>query len=132
MLNHIELQGRLTGAPELRKTNDGKSVATFTLAVDRDFSKEKKADFVTCVAWEKKADFVSGYFDKGQEAVVAGRLQSRQYKDKEEKPRTAWEVMVENIYFSGKKVDRAETPERPKYQEPPFTDLGGDDGTLPF
>lgn len=111
MLNHIELQGRLTGAPELRKTNDGKSVATFTLAVDRDFSKEKKADFVNCVAWEKKADFVSGYFDKGQEAVVAGRLQSRQYKDKEDKPRTAWEVMVENIYFSGKKADRAETPE---------------------
>ena len=101
MLNHIELQGRLTAAPELRKTNDGKNVATFTLAVDRDFSKEKKADFVNCVAWDKKAEFVSGYFDKGQETVVAGRLQSRQYKDKDSKNRTAWEVVVENVYFSG-------------------------------
>lgn len=129
MLNHIELQGRLTAAPELRKTSDGKSIATFTLAVDRDFSKEKKADFVNCVAWDKKADFVSGYFDKGQEAVVAGRLQSRQYKDKEEKTRTAWEVMVENVYFSGKK---AETPEKPRYEQPAFTDLSDDNGELPF
>ena len=131
MLNHIELQGRLTAAPELRKTNDGKSVASFTLAVDRDFSKEKKADFINCVAWDKKADFVSSYFGKGQEAVVSGRLQSRQYKDKDDKPRTAWEVVAENVYFSGRKADRAETPETPRYQEPPFTDLT-DDGELPF
>lgn len=130
MLNHIEIQGRLTAAPELRKTNDGKSVCMFTLAVDRDFSKEKKADFVNCVAWEKKADFVSGYFDKGQEAIVAGRLQSRQYKDKDDKPRTAWEVIAESIYFSGRKADREE--ERPKYQAPPFQDLSDDTGELPF
>lgn len=129
MLNHITLHGRFTSTPEIRKTNTNKSVASFTLAVDRD---KEHTDFINCVAWEKKADFVGGYFDKGQEAVVNGRLTSRQYKDKEGKNRTAFEVMVENIDFCGKKTDRAETPERPKYQEPPFQDLTDDDGELPF
>ena len=134
MLNHITIHGRLTATPEIRKMDSGKAVCTFTLASDRDFSKDKAADFINCVAWEKKAEFVSGYFDKGQEAVVSGRLQSRQYKDKEGKNRTAFEVVVENIDFCGKKTDRAETPEKPRYQEPPykptFTDT--DDGELPF
>ena len=129
MLNHITLHGRFTSTPEIRKTNTNKSVASFTLAVDRD---KDHTDFINCVAWEKKADFVSGYFDKGQEAVVNGRLTSRQYKDKDGKNRTAFEVMVENIDFCGKKADRAETPEKPRYQEPPFTDLSDDDGELPF
>ena len=129
MLNHITLHGRFTSTPEIRKTNTNKSVASFTLAVDRD---KEHTDFINCVAWEKKADFVGGYFDKGQEAVVNGRLTSRQYKDKEGKNRTAFEVMVENIDFCGKKADRAETPEKPRYQEPPFTDLSDDDGELPF
>ena len=129
MLNHITLHGRFTSTPEIRKTNTNKSVASFTLAVDRD---KEHTDFINCVAWEKKAEFVGGYFDKGQEAVVNGRLTSRQYKDKEGKNRTAFEVMVENIDFCGKKTDRAETPERPKYQEPPFQDLTDDDGELPF
>lgn len=127
MLNHITLHGRLTATPEIRKTNSNKSVASFTLAVDRD---KEHTDFINCVAWEKKADFVGGYFDKGQEAVVTGRMTSRQYKDKEGKNRTAFEVMVENIDFCGKK-DRAETPEKPRYAEPTFTDLT-DDGELPF
>ena len=128
MLNHVTLHGRFTSTPEIRKTNTNKSVASFTLAVDRD---KEHTDFINCVAWEKKAEFVGGYFDKGQEAVVNGRLTSRQYKDKEGKNRTAFEVMVENIDFCGKK-DRAETPEKPRYQEPPFTDLSDDDGELPF
>lgn len=128
MLNYITLHGRLTAEPEIRKTNTGKSVTLFTLAVDRD---KEHTDFINCVAWEKKADFVGGYFDKGQEAVVSGRMTSRQYKDKDGKNRTAFEVMVENIDFCGKK-DRAETPEKPRYQEPPFQELSGDDGELPF
>lgn len=129
MLNHITIHGRFTSTPEIRKTNTNKSVASFTLAVDRD---KEHTDFINCVAWEKKADFVGGYFDKGQEAVVNGRLTSRQYKDKEGKNRTAFEVMVKNIDFCGKKADRAETPEKPRYQEPPFQDLSDDDGELPF
>ena len=130
MLNHITIHGRLTDSPEIRKMDSGKAVCTFTLASDRDFSKEKAADFINCVAWEKKAEFIGGYFDKGQEAVVSGRLQSRQYKDKEGKNRTAFEVVVENIDFCGKK-DRAETPEKPRYEQPTFHDVE-DDGELPF
>lgn len=129
MLNHITIHGRLTGEPELRKVNE-KSVCTFTLAVDRDFSKEKKADFFNCVAWDKRGEMISNYFCKGQEAVVAGRLQQRQYKDKEGKPRTAYEIIVDNIDFCGRKAEREE--EKPRYQEPPFTDLGDDTGELPF
>lgn len=131
MLNHIELKGRLTDAPELRKADSGKTFVSFTLASDRDFSKEKKADFINCVAFDKKAEFLCGYFGKGQEAVVTGRLQPRQYKDKEGKNRTVYEVMVENIYFSGRK---AETPEKPRYQEPPYkpTFTEEDGGDLPF
>ena len=129
MLNKITIHGRLTADPELRKAGD-KSVASFTIACDRDFG-EKKADFINCVAWEKKAEHISSYFGKGQEAIVNGRLQTRSYADKESgKQRTVYEIVVESIDFGGKKGDY-ETPERPKYQ-PTFEDLGGDDGTLPF
>lgn len=129
MLNKITIHGRLTADPELRKAGD-KSVASFTIACDRDFG-EKKADFINCVAWEKKAEHISSYFGKGQEAIVNGRLQTRSYADKESgKQRTVYEIVVESIDFCGKKGDH-ETPERPKYQ-PTFEDLGGDDGTLPF
>ena len=129
MTNKITIHGRLTADPELRKAGD-KSVASFTIACDRDFG-EKKADFFNCVAWEKKAEHISSYFGKGQEAIVNGRLQTRSYADKESgKQRTVYEIVVESIDFCGKKGDY-ETPERPKYQ-PTFEDLGDDGGELPF
>ena len=93
-LNKIFLHGRMTAVPEMRKTQSGKSVCTFTLAVDRD-SAQQATDFINCVAWERRAEFVNNYFTKGQEALVVGSLNSRQYKDKEGNNRTAWEVIVE-------------------------------------
>ena len=96
MTNKITIHGRLTADPELRKAGD-KSVASFTIACDRDFG-EKKADFFNCVAWEKKAEHISSYFGKGQEAIVNGRLQTRSYADKESgKQRTVYEIVVESI-----------------------------------
>jgi single-strand DNA-binding protein len=124
MLNKVMIHGRFTTEPELRKTNSGKSVASFTIACDRN---KESTDFIPCVAWEKTADLLAGYFGKGQEAIVSGRMTSRSYTDKECKHRTAYEVMVETVDFCGKKGDRMETPERPQV----FTEEQ-DDGELPF
>ena len=128
MLNKIQLHGRLVAQPDLRQTNSGKTVATFTLAVDRD---KDSTDFIPCVAWEKRAENAHAYFGKGQEAVVCGRLTTRKYEAKDGTTRTAYEVVVETMDFCGSK--RAETTERPKNppSSSPFTDLG-DDGDLPF
>ena len=106
MLNHIVLMGRLTRDPELRRTGSGIAVASFTLAVDRDFASqggEKETDFVDIVAWRSTAEFVSKYFTKGRMAVVSGRLQIRNWQDKEGNKRRSAEVVVDNIYFCGKK-----------------------------
>ena len=128
MLNKIQLHGRLTAAPDLRQTNSGKAVATFTLAVDRD---KDSTDFIPCVAWEKRAENAHAYFDKGQEAVVCGRLTTRKYEAKDGTTRTAYEVVVETMDFCGSKRTSAETPERPKYPPSSGTDLD-DGGDLPF
>ena len=107
MLNHIVIMGRLTRDPELRKTQGGTSVASFTLAVDRDFTPEggeKETDFIDYVAWKGTADFVSGYFFKGSMAVVDGRLQLRDWKDKDGNKRRSAEVVANRVYFGeGKK-----------------------------
>lgn len=129
MLNHVTLHGRLTAAPELRKTDSGKSVTTFTIAVDRD---KEHTDFIPCVAWERRAEHISAYFDRGQEAVVSGRIGSRSYQDKDGKRRTAYEVTVESIDFCGKKSSTAETPEHPRYATPTLAEISDDDGELPF
>ena len=102
MLNHIVLMGRLTRDPELRHTQTGTAVASFSLAVDRDFksqSGEKETDFVDIVAWRSTADFVSKYFTKGRMAVVEGRLQLRDWKDKDGSNRRSAEVVAEHVYF---------------------------------
>ena len=104
MLNHIELQGRFTRNPELKTTGTGISVTTFTLACDRDYSKDA-VDFVSCVAWRQTAEFVSKYFAKGQLAVVSGRLQSREWKDKDGAKHVAWEVLCDNVYFCEKRKE---------------------------
>jgi len=102
MLNHIVLMGRLVRDPELRHTQNGVAVVSFTLAVDRDYKNqagEKECDFVDITAWRSTAEFVSRYFGKGRMAVVSGRLQSRKWTDRDGNNRTSWEVQAESVYF---------------------------------
>lgn len=101
-LNHIIVMGRLTKDPELRTTQNGKSVASFTVAVDRDFQRDS-VDFINCVAWGGTAEFVSKYFFKGKTAVVSGQLQSRSFTDRNGIDRTAWEINAQNVYFGDDK-----------------------------
>ena len=108
MLNKIVLMGRLTRDPELRQTQSGNSVASFTLACDRDFAAqgaEKETDFVDIVAWRNTAEFVSRYFTKGRMAVVEGRLQIRAWQDKEGNNRRSAEVVADNVYFGDSRRD---------------------------
>ena len=147
MLNHITIMGRLTRDPELRMTQSQTQVASFTLAVDRDFGgrdgAERQTDFIDCVAWRQTAEFVSKYFSKGRMAVVSGRLQSRKWETREGEKRTSWEVVADNVYFGDSRRDGDSNESRTytrDYEAPksspkassPFEDLGGDDGELPF
>ena len=106
MLNHITIMGRLTRDPELRRTGTGVAVASFTLAVDRDFGGqggERETDFIDCVAWRQTGEFVSKYFTKGRMAVVSGRLQIRNWTDKDGNKRRSAEVVADNVYFGDSK-----------------------------
>ena len=107
MLNHITIMGRLTRDPELRRTGSGIAVASFSLAVDRDFSPkdggEKETDFIDCVAWRQTGEFVSKYFTKGRMIVVSGRLQIRSWTDKDGNKRRTAEVVADNVYFGESK-----------------------------
>lgn len=155
MLNKIFLQGRIVADPELRHTQSGTAVASFRIAVERDFKDretgEKKADFVNIAAWRNTAEFVSKYFSKGRMAIVEGRLQMRDYTDKEGNKRTAAEVVADNIYFGDSKRDSdgamapsgsfgtspySPAPSSGGYTPAPvadqFSDLSDDDGELPF
>ena len=152
MLNKVFLQGRLVADPELRQTPTGVPVATFRIAVDRDFKNketgEKGTDFVTIVAWRNTAEFVSRYFQKGRMAVVEGRLQMRNYTDRDNNKRTAAEVVADNIYFGDSRREgeagggfsySASAPaySAPNYGTPvsggdQFAELSEDDGELPF
>ena len=107
MLNHIVIMGRLTRDPELRRTGSGIAVASFSVAVDRDFGGrdggEKETDFIDCVAWRQTGEFVSKYFTKGSMIVVSGRLQIRSWTDKEGNKRRSAEVVADNVYFGESK-----------------------------
>ena len=149
-MNQIVLMGRLTRDPELRRTQSGTAVAYFTLAVDRPFSSrdggERQTDFIDCVAWRNTAEFVSKYFVKGQMAAVTGRLQIRDWTDKEGGKRRSAEVVVDNVYFTESKKSR----EAAGYNAPAarnddfdsgyttpvtgsdFEELDESDGDLPF
>ena len=109
MLNHITIMGRLTRDPELRRTGSGIAVTSFSLAVDRDFAPkdggERGCDFIDCVAWRQTGEFVSKYFTKGSMAVVSGRLQIRDWTDKEGNKRRSAEVVADNVYFGSSKRD---------------------------
>ena len=109
MLNKIILMGRLTRDPELRRTSSGTAVTSFSLAVDRDFksqSGEKETDFIDIVAWRSTAEFVSKYFTKGSMAVVSGRLQIRDWTDRDGGKRRSAEVVADNVYFGESKKSR--------------------------
>ena len=109
MLNHIVIMGRLVRDPELRRTGTGVAVASFTVAVDRDFGGrdggEKETDFIDCVAWRQTGEFVSKYFTKGRMIVVSGRLQIRSWTDKDGNKRHTAEVVADNVYFGDSKRD---------------------------
>lgn len=113
MLNHITLMGRLTRDPELRYTQSQTPVASFSLAVDRDFAGrdggERQTDFIDIVAWRHTAEFVSKYFTKGSMAVVSGRLQIRDWTDRDGNKRRSAEVVAENVYFGESKRSREES-----------------------
>ena len=149
MLNHIVIMGRLTRDPELRRTGTGVAVASFTVAVDRDFGKnengEKETDFIDCVAWRQTGEFVSKYFTKGRMAVVSGRLQIRSWTDKDGNKRRTAEVVADNVYFGDSKRDGESTGSYAApassfggYSAPAaapasdFAMLSDDDAQLPF
>ena len=149
MLNHITIMGRLTRDPELRYTQSQTPVASFTLAVDRDFGGrdggEKQTDFIDCVAWRQTAEFVSKYFQKGSMAVVSGRLQIRDWTDRDGGKRRSAEVIAENVYFGDSKRDGGADSygSAPAYGAPvsrtsapmgrsDFAEIGEEDGELPF
>ena len=157
MLNHITIMGRLTRDPELRRTGSGIAVASFTIAVDRDYSGkdggEKETDFIDCVAWRQTGEFVSKYFTKGRMAVVSGRLQIRKWQNKDGENRYSTEVVADHVYFGDSKKEasggesygnsyggygqqggyNASNYHAPAYPEPgEYPELTDDDGQLPF
>ena len=123
MLNHITIMGRLTRDPELRRTDSGIAVTSFTVAVDRDRAPEgqdKETDFLDCVAWRNTAEFVDKYFSKGRMIVVSGRLQIRPWTDKEGNKRKATEIVADSCYFGDSKKDDGQQPQgQPQYGAPP-------------
>ena len=154
MLNQIVLMGRLTRDPELRYTQSQTPVASFTLAVDRDFGgrdgNERQTDFIDIVAWRQQAEFASKYFTKGSMAIVTGRLQIRDWTDRDGNKRRSAEVVADNVYFGESKRSREENSAGGGYQRPAasapsggsysapasnggaFSELDDDDGELPF
>ena len=141
MLNHIVIMGRLTKDPELRRTQIGTAVASFTLAVDRDFANketgERETDFIECVAWRGTGEFVSKHFGKGRMAVVSGRLQIRGWTDKDGNKRRTAEILADNVYFGDSKKEQTAEPtgfiptEPTSYAQNDFSVLDGDDNALP-
>ena len=128
MINNVVLMGRLTADAVLRTTTSGTSVASFTVAVDRNY-KEKQTDFINIVAWKNTAEFVSKHFHKGDMIAIAGSIQTRNYEDKNGNKRTATEVIANNVSFCGGKTERKEEP---KIDIDPFEILPDDDEDLPF
>jgi single-strand DNA-binding protein len=135
MLNTITIMGRLTRDPELKTTPSGASVTSFTLAVERDFNDketgEKATDFIDCVAWRGTAEFVTRFFTKGRMAVVNGRLQLRDYTDKDGNKRRAAEVVAENVYFGDSNNGNRGAENGDNYQTGGWTEVPDGEG-LPF
>lgn len=128
-MNKVVLIGRLTKDPELRYTQNGKAYCNFTIAVDRRFSKEKEADFINCVAWEKTAEFVSNYFAKGKQIALEGSIQTRSWKADNGENRYATEVRVDTVEFVGGKN---ESDPKKNSAESLGEEIQFDDNDLPF
>ena len=126
MLNHSVIMGRFVRDPEIRRTNSGKAVTSFTIACDKP-GKDNGASFIDCVAWEKTAEFIDNYFTKGSAIIVEGRLESRQYETKDNQKRTVVEVVVAQAHFCEKKKEEEPT----KTNAPAFNLLDNND-PLPF
>ena len=134
MLNRIIVMGRMTRDPELRRTGSGTAVVSFSLAVDRDFksqSGEKETDFIDVVAWRNTAEFVSKYFSKGRMAVVEGRLQLRDWTDKDGNKRRTAEIVADSVYFGDSKRDGGDNSGYAPAPSGGFAEIE-DDGNLPF
>ena len=134
MLNHVVLMGRLTRDPELRRTGSGTAVTSFTLAVDRDFKAQngvKETDFIDVVAWRNTAEFVSKYFTKGRMAAVEGRLQIREWTDKDGGKRRSAEVVADDVYFGDTRRD-AQDAENMNVRSGEFAEVQAEDGELPI
>ena len=139
MINQITIMGRMTKEPELRRTGSGVAVTSFTLAVDRDFAPkdggEKETDFIDCVAWRGTGEFVEKYFKKGSMAVVSGRLQIRNWTDKDGNKRRSAEVLADNVYFGEAKKSETYNSEYSYPTTAPvhdFETITDDDAQLPF
>lgn len=117
-MNSIHIKGRLTRDPETRHTDSGKSVTNFSVAVNRRFQRDK-ADFFNVTAWEKTGEFVDKYFRKGNEIIVEGEMQSREYTDRDGNKRIAWELIAGNVEFCGGKSDSSQPATQPP--QPPHT-----------
>ena len=135
MLNNIVIMGRLTRDPELSRTSSGVAVASFTLACERDFAPQgavKETDFIAVCAWRYTAEFVEKYFSKGQMAVVTGRLQIRNWEDKEGNKRRSAEILADHVYFGEAKRDKT-TQGEPQYDpQGGFSEIEDIDTTLPW
>lgn len=140
MLNHIDLMGRLVRDPELRRTQAGKAVASFRVACDRDYAPqggERETDFIDVVAWGNTGEFVSKYFSKGRMAVVSGRLQMRNWTDKDGNKRISAEVVADSVYFGDSKPQGGSAPASVGDSVPvcaggDFAEITDDDEGLPF
>ncbi len=142
MLNQIIIMGRLTRDPELRRTGSGIAVASFCVAVDRDYPSketgEKETDFINCVAWRQTGEFVSKYFQKGSMIVVSGRLQIRKWTDDSGNNRTTAEIVADNVYFGDSKKKEENTTHTTSFggysytPTPDWDMLKDDDAVLPF
>lgn len=128
-MNNVSLVGRLTKDPELKTTQSGLSVCRFTVAVDRPYSKDRQADFISCIAWRKTAEFIDSYFSKGQRIALTGSIQTGSYTDKDGKTVYTTDINVNNVEFceskkqsdsSGNNLNNVETDDMPFDDDLPF------------
>lgn len=135
MLNEITLHGRFVETPALKTTKSGSFVTTFSFAVPRDY-KDKNGkeitDFLNCVAWTDKADFICKHFEKGEQAIIKGSLETRKYKDKNDVTRTAYEIKVDRIYFVGSKQNEGGQAAPQNLPSPQDFEEITDEDDLPF
>ncbi len=131
MINKAILMGRLTRDPVIRHTDSGKAVCNFTVAIENGYGEEKSADFVSCVAWNKTAEFVDKYFAKGRMIIVVGRIQTRTWEDRDGKKNYVTEVVASEVAFGESKKDAATNSARHTAAGDDFTPIDSDDD-LPF